>query len=65
MDRNETFHKFEATNQTSDKIILLFTIREYSGKTCDYLLRYSPFMAHIFEGRINGHKIRAIPRKAY
>jgi len=32
---------------------------------CGHLLRHNPFVANIFERRINGHKGRGRPRKAY
>jgi len=52
-------------NQVYEKIILLRIIRQRSGLIYGHLLRYNPFVTNIFDGRINGHKGRRRPRKAY
>jgi len=39
--------------------------KERSEKMFGHQLRHNPIMTNIFKGRINGHKGRGRPRKAY
>jgi hypothetical protein len=55
----------DVLNQVEEKIMLLNTIKERSGKMIGHLFRHNLFMTNIFEDRINGYKGRGRLRKAY
>lgn len=61
----EMKHNTNVINQEGENRSMFNIIRERSGQMFGHLLRHILFTTHIFEERINGHKGRGRPRKAF